>query len=65
MTKEMKCAKPKRAERKKTERQLAKYGLAMHQLRSQQDVQAVVRPAASRFGSLSKGWARAHVSFSR
>ncbi len=36
--------KPTRAQRKKTEKRLAKHGLAANQLRSQQDVQAVVKP---------------------
>jgi hypothetical protein len=38
------AGRPARAQRKKTEQCLAKYGLARHQLRSQQDVQAVVKP---------------------
>src|SRR6266436_1511266 len=37
-------SKPTRAQRKQAEQRLAKYGLARHQLRSQQDVQPVVKP---------------------
>lgn len=38
------ASRPTKAQRREAERQLAQHGLAAHQLRSQQDVQPVVKP---------------------
>jgi hypothetical protein len=52
------AGRPTRAQRKKAEQRLAKYGLARHQLRSQQDIQAVVKPIIE--GSELQGGIQAH-----